>query len=128
MAWRLADVFIRGEIDNTVKGRVTGSIELSGLLEPVLLNLRSNCSADLAGWRFRMVRRDPVPAWATPMDLSGLNSDQVGEAGCITADQLVRHCDCPASELLARIRVEEPPPIEWRKARAAYQGPRPHDG
>jgi hypothetical protein len=116
MAWRISDSVVDGEIDNTVKGRVTGWIRLSGCPEPLALNLEGDCHPDLAGWRFRIVRVDPVPPWAEPADLSGISTEQVGRTGDITADQLLRHYDCPVEELLARIRAGEPPPTEWRKA------------
>ena len=43
-------------------------------------------------------------------------SEQIGEAGDILADQVLRHFDCPAEELLARMRAGEPPPEELRQA------------
>jgi hypothetical protein len=57
-----------------------------------------------------------VPPWADPVDLSGMFTEQVGHTGDMTADQLLRHYDCPVGELLARIRAGEPPPTEYRKA------------
>lgn len=116
MAWRIEDSVVEGEFDNTIKGRVTGWLRLLGRDELVRLELRGNCRPDLAGWRFRIVRRDPIPAWAKPMDLERFASQQVGEAGDILADQILRHFDCPVEELLARIRVGEPPPEELREA------------
>jgi hypothetical protein len=116
MAWRFTDLVEDGELDNTVKGRVTGWIRLTGRAEPLRLDLNGDCHPDLAGWRFRIVRVDPVPSWAEPVDITGLATDQTGDAGDITADQLLRHYDCPVDELLARIRAGEPPPTQWRKA------------
>ena len=43
-------------------------------------------------------------------------TEQIGEAGDILADQILRHIDCPVSELLARIRAGEPPPTDLRPA------------
>ena len=37
MAWRVADLVIEGEIDNTSKGRVTGWIKLAGREDPATL-------------------------------------------------------------------------------------------
>jgi hypothetical protein len=116
MAWRISDSVVDGELDNTVKGRVTGWIRLSGRPEPLALDLEGDCHPDLAGWRFRIVRLDPVPTWAEPVDLSGIFTEQVGHTGDITADQVLRHYDCPVGELLARIRAGEPPPTQYRKA------------
>jgi hypothetical protein len=116
MAWRISELVEGGELDNTVKGRVTGWIRLTGRGEPLRLDLRGDCHPDLAGWRFRILRVDPVPAWAEPVDIGDLSTDQTGDVGDITADQLLRHYDCPVEELLARIRAGEPPPTELRKA------------
>jgi hypothetical protein len=116
MAWRIADLVLDGELDNTRKGLVTGWLRLAGREEPVRLELSGNCRPDLAGWRFRIVRREPVPAWAEPVDLDGFASEQIGEAGDILADQILRHYDCPVDELLARIRAGEPPPEDLRPA------------
>ena len=116
MAWRISDLVVDGEIDNTRKGRVVGWLRLSDRTELLRLELRGDCHPDLAGWRFRVVRVDPVPKWAEEKNADGLSTDQSGEAGDITADQVLRHYDCPVDELLARIRAGEPPPTEWRKA------------
>ncbi len=116
MAWRITDLIVEGELDNTVKGRVGGWLRLAGRDEVVRLELRGNCRPDLAGWRFRIVRLEQVPAWAEPVDLDGFATEQVGEAGDILADQILRHYDCPVEELLARIRAGEPPPEDLRPA------------
>lgn len=116
MAWRIADLVVDGELDNTVKGRVTGWLRLVGRAEALRLELRGNCRPDLAGWRFRIVRLEPIPAWAEPVDLEGFATEQIGEAGDILADQILRHYDCPVAELLARIRAGEPPPTDLRPA------------
>jgi hypothetical protein len=116
MAWRISDSVVDGELDNTVKGRVTGWIRLSGRPDPLALDLEGDCHPDLAGWRLRIVRLDPVPPWADPVDLSRVFAEQMGHTGDITADQLLRHYDCPVEELLARIRAGEPPPTQYRKA------------
>lgn len=116
MAWRIADSVVEGEFDNTTKGCVTGWLRLVGRDELVRLELRGNCRPDLAGWRFRIVRLEPVPTWAKPVHLEKFASQQIGEAGDILADQILRHFDCPVEEFLARIRASEPPPEELRQA------------
>jgi hypothetical protein len=116
MAWRITESVVEGELDNTVKGRVTGWLRLAGRDELVRLELRGNCRPDLAGWRFRIVRLEPVPVWAEPVDLDRFATEQIGEAGDILADQILRHFDCPVEELLARIRAGEPPPEDLRPA------------
>jgi hypothetical protein len=116
MAWRIADLVVEGEIDNTVKGRVIGWIRLSDRAESVKLDLQGDCHPDLAGWRFRVRRLRDVPAWAEPVDASGLTNEQVGDVGDITADQVLRDFDCSVEEFLMRKRAGEPVPEQLRKA------------
>lgn len=115
MAWRIADRVVGGQIDNTIKGKVTGWIEVIGRSEPLVLDLHGDCQPELAGWRCRIDRTDPVPLWADPVDLTGLAAEQTGQAGTITDEHRLRHYDCSTDELLARIRAGEPPPTEWRQ-------------
>ena len=116
MAFRVSDLVVDGEIDNTVKGRVTGWIQFSDRSDRVRLDLRGNCHPDLAGWKFRIKRLRPVPSWADPSDTGGLASLQQGEAGDITAAQRLKDHDCSVKELITRTRLGEPPPFTWRKA------------
>lgn len=116
MAWRIENSVESGELDNRVRGHVAGWIRLYGRAEPLRLDLRGDCHADLAGWRFRIVRLEPVPTWARQVDLQGLTCDQCGKAGDFTADQLLRHFDYPLAELLVRMRAGESPPLEFRTA------------
>jgi hypothetical protein len=116
MAWRLQDLVVEGEIDNTTKGIVTGWIQFSDRPDRVRLCLLGDCHPDLAGWRFKIKRRRPVPPWAEPADSTPLAAEQSGHAGDITADQTLRDSDCPVDELLARIRAGEPAPHIMRKA------------
>jgi hypothetical protein len=116
MAWRIADLVVDGELDNTVKGRVVGWLRLTGREEPLRLELSGNCRPDLAGWRFRIVRLEPIPAWAEPVPLDGFATEQIGEAGDILADQILKHYDCSTEEFLARLHAGEPVPTELRPA------------
>jgi hypothetical protein len=116
MAWRLQDLVVEGEIDNTTKGIVTGWIQFSDRPDRVRLFLLGDCHPDLAGWRFKIKRRREVPSWAEPADSTPLAAEQSGHAGDITADQTIRDSDCPVEELLARMRAGEPPPHIMRKA------------
>ena len=116
MAWRLNDLVVEGELDNTTKGLVRGWIQFSDRPDPVRLFLKGDCHPDLAGWRFKIKRRREVPDWAEPADSTPLAAEQLGHAGDITADQTLRDSDCPVDELLARMRAGEPPPHIMRKA------------
>ena len=116
MAFRVSDLVVDGEIDNTRKGRVTGWIQFSDRPDRVVLELKGDCHPDLAGWKFRIKRLRPVPDWADPSDAKMLNPRQVGEAGDITAAQRIKDSDCSPHELVSRIRLGEPPPFTWRDA------------
>lgn len=115
MAWRPTSLVLGGELDNTRRGRVTGWIELEGREQPLRLNLNGNCHGDLAGWRFQIVRLEPVPAWEEPSTLQGISTQQTGKVGDITADMTVRYFDCPIEEFLMRRKLGEPVPEEMRK-------------
>ena len=116
MAWRIADLVLEGEIDNRVKGRVVGWLRLSDRAERLELDLCGDCHPDLAGWRFRIQRLRDVPEWEEPVDATGLTNVQAGDAGDITADQVLRDFDCSVQEFLARRRAGEPVPETLRKA------------
>ena len=49
MAWRFDEHILRGEIDNRTRGRVTGRLWLSGVAQPLILDLRGDCHPDLRG-------------------------------------------------------------------------------
>ena len=49
MAWRIHDNVQRGEVDNRERGVVRGKVWLRGVAEPVVLDLKGNACADLAG-------------------------------------------------------------------------------
>lgn len=116
VAFRVSDLVVDGEIDNTQKGRVTGWIQFSNRSDRVTLNLKGDCQPDLAGWRFRVKRLRPVPEWADPSDAAQLTAHQTGDAGTITASHRVNDPDCSPEELVTRCRLGEPPPSVWRDA------------
>ena len=61
MAWRIDGAVVRGELDNRVRGRVTGRIWFAGRAEPVVLELEGNCWRDLAGRRLEFTNPQPKP-------------------------------------------------------------------
>lgn len=116
MAWRIHEYVLRGEIDNRVRGRVTGKVWLAGVTEPLELDLRGNCHPDLAGCRLVFENPAPIPfETAPPARL------QKGEAGDITAARKVRVYDIPFEEAYAMIKAGGTPPehmanslyLEW---------------
>ena len=118
MAWRIEQHIEAGELDNTIRGRVTGWLKLTTVDEPVLLDLAGNCKPDLAGWKFRIVRTEPVPEWAKEFvyDIVGFATPQTGEVVEITGMTRVRHADCSPEELFYRAKQDEMPPVKWQPA------------
>ena len=116
MAWRPSDWVLDGELDNTTPGWTVGWIRLQGRDEPLQLKLAGNCHPDLAGWKFRIVRTDPIPEWVGAMDYSGIATDQSGSIGDVTADQMLRHYECSCDEFVQRLHVGNPPPTTLRKS------------
>ncbi len=111
MAWRIADSIIRGEIDNRVRGRVTGHLVLAGHTEPVVLDLAGNCLGDLAGRRLVFTNPSPKPA-----TLPGFANLQHGRVGDMTASRKVRVPEMPPEELAAGEDNQAPLPSHWANA------------
>jgi len=117
MAWRLRSSVVRGEIDNRVKGKITGKIWLAGRDEPVVLRLEGNGYRDVAGCLFAFVNLVPQVG----DERTDLLPEQVGDIGDYTASRKVRAFDIPVDEALAMIRRGEKPPehmanglyLEW---------------
>ena len=109
MAWRIHEHIVRGELDNTLRGCVTGRIWLAGIAEPMALDLRGDCAPDPAGCTITLENPNPVPSALAPPSL-----DQRGWVGDITASQKVRVPDVPIEEF---IRTKDAP---WHWANALY--------
>ncbi|HEX5218362.1 MAG TPA: hypothetical protein VFZ59_02245 [Verrucomicrobiae bacterium] len=115
MAWRIHDSVVRGEIDNRVKGTVTGKLWLKGLKKPVQLELQGNACPDLAGCLLKFknlaktfsIRQKPA-----------FNPLQRGRVGNLTASQKVRVFTIPEEEAFAMLDRGENPPE--RTANALY--------
>jgi hypothetical protein len=110
MALRIEEAVIRGEIDNTVEGRVTGRIWLLGREEPLTLNLEGDCWRDLAGTRLAFENPKPV---ALP-ETRRLQSDQTGVVGDITASRKARVATVDEDELEKLHADGEEIPHEWK--------------
>ena len=121
MAWRLCDSVVRGELDNTVRGRVEGSIWLLGREAPVVLRLAGNAWRDLAG--ARLTFENPSPRRSD--ESVDLWTEHIGVVGDMTASNKVRVYDVPIEEALAMIRIGVQPPehranslyLEWYSER-----------
>lgn len=108
MAWRIDEAVIRGEIDNRVRGRVTGRIWFAGRAEPVELDLAGDGWRDLAGRRLEFA--NPVPK---PADLQGLGARQTGTVGDITASRKVKVPEVSMDELMRLYEQRQPFPWHW---------------
>ncbi len=118
MAFRIHDSVVRGEIDNRVKGIVSGKIWVVGRPDPVVLELKGNAWADLAGCLLAF--KNPLPPVAHHA-LDSLQPLQKGSIGDLTASRKVRVFDVPLEEAMEMCRRKEKPPehlanclyLEW---------------
>jgi len=108
MAWRIDESVIRGEIDNRVKGRVTGRIWFLGLDEPVEIALKGNAWRDLAGHLLKFTHANPKPG-----NLDGLALVQRGVVGDMTASRKVKVPEIPIEEVMRLAKAGQPWPWHW---------------
>jgi hypothetical protein len=121
MAWRIHEHILRGELDNSVRRRVTGRIWLDGVAEPLVLDLDGDCHPDLAGCVLTFENPAPVPMTTRPPA-----AQQRGTAGDITAARKVRVFDLPVKDAYMMLKRGEKPPehmanalyIEWFSERS----------
>ena len=117
MAWRPSDWVLEGELDNTILGWTTGWLKIEGVEKPLQLKLAGNCHPDLAGWKFKIVRTEPIPNWTEPLNhAESIAVNQSGIVGDITADQTLKHFECSDKEFVQRFYAGDPPPTTWQKA------------
>ncbi len=108
MAWRIDEAVIRGEIDNRVRGRVTGRIWFFGRAEPLELDLEGNAWRDLAGRRLEFVNPDPKPG-----DFASIATRQTGVIGDCTASRKVKVPEVSMEELMKLYKQRKPFPWHW---------------
>lgn len=82
MAWRPNEQLIEGELDNTVRGKVTGWMRFVGIKGKVKFELRGNFLSDITGCKIRIVNPDPE---GDKEYMKHFNKVQRGEVGDITA-------------------------------------------
>jgi hypothetical protein len=111
MAFRIHESVIRGEIDNTQRGVVTGKIWVVGQDKPMELKLAGDCWRDLAGRRLKFI--NPAPLDDRECDLS---HKQTGEVGDITASRKVRVPDLPVEKWYMRKKQGLDTPEHWGNA------------
>ncbi|HEY9249124.1 MAG TPA: hypothetical protein VIO38_08335, partial [Rariglobus sp.] len=111
MAWRIEEFLIRGEVDNRVRGRVTGRLWFTGREEPVVLELEGNACRDVAGQVLRFTNPEPKPARAEAW--AHFPAVQRGVVGDITASRKVKVPDCSMDELMEFYKAKKPFPWHW---------------
>ncbi|MFT5304174.1 MAG: hypothetical protein ACI814_004999 [Mariniblastus sp.] len=116
MAMRPSDWLLEGELDNTTFGWTVGWVRLRGRDEPLRLKLAGNCRPDLAGWKFKIVRTEPIPDWIGLNPCTDLATDQSGTIGDVTADQTLQHFECSSQEFVERTGAGDRPPTGLRKS------------
>ena len=112
MAFRIGDYVVRGHIDSSVKGQVTGELEINGKTEPIILNLQGNPHPDLAGCilQFEQKKSEPIPD-----DLADcLYPDQNGNVGDMSAAQKRKILTIPMDEFEAYYKAKKPMPYVWK--------------
>ena len=93
MAWHIGEFVLRGEIDNRVRGKVTGRLWLTSHPEPLLLDLTGNAGRDLAGRCWQFVNLHPRPG-----QLEMLGPSLTGVLGECTATRKVKVPEVPPRE------------------------------
>jgi len=110
MAYRIHDSLERGEIDNRVNGIVRGKIWVKGCPEPIVLELKGNACADLAGCLLTFTNpKDPIPLHHA----ESFNPMQRGCIGDITASRKVRVPSVPMEQFLHWPKGKGPRPTHW---------------
>jgi hypothetical protein len=86
MAWRISHTLIKGELDNSIQGKVTGWMKFTGLNEKVTFNLEGNFHRDIRGAKVRLQgdgdTADPEKA---KNYMQGFSATQTGKTGDMTA-------------------------------------------
>jgi hypothetical protein len=114
MVWRFDKAIIRGELDNTERGRLQLRLEIVGYPEPICLDLIGDAWRDVAGSRMSFVNSDPDQQAPMPPFL-GL---QTGVVGDVTASRKVRVFAVPQDEWLMAYHEDriQDVPTEWRNS------------
>lgn len=102
------EAVVHGELDNRVRGRVTGRIWFVGRDEPVVLELTGDCWRDLAGRRLEFTNPEPKPG-----DLGSFAQVQRGAVGDITASRKVKVPDIPLDQIGEYYAAKKPFPWHW---------------
>jgi hypothetical protein len=108
MAWRIEESVIRGEIDNRIRGRVTGRIWFAGRTEPLELSLTGDCWRDMAGRLLEFTNPEPKAG-----EFDHLATLQQGAVGDISASRKVKVPDIPLDQIGEFYAAKKPFPWHW---------------
>ncbi len=108
---------IRGEIDNTVRGSVTGTLWLLGREQPMTLDLNGDAWPDLAGCKLSFENPNPIPQ---PQYDNGLSMIQTGSVGDITASQKLKKLLVPEEEWLKALAENRFHEVPWVLSNSLY--------
>jgi hypothetical protein len=117
MAWRFDKMVIRGEIDNTVRGSVTGTIWLLGREQPMTLDLDGDAWPDLAGCKLTFENPNPIPQ---PQYDEGLSMSQTGSVGDITASQKLKKLLVPEEVWMKALEERRFHEVPWVLSNSLY--------
>ena len=117
MAWRFDKMVIRGEIDNTVRGSVTGTLWLLGREQPMTLDLVGDTWPDLAGCKLTFENPNPVPQ---PQYDEGLAMIQTGSVGDITASQKLKKLLVPEEVWMKALEEKRFHEVPWVLSNSLY--------
>ena len=117
MAWRFDQCVTHGEIDNTVRGRVTGRLWLLGREQPMILDLVGDAWPDLAGCSLTFVNTNPQPQ---PKYDEGLSMHQTGSVGDITASQKLKRLLAPEEEWMKALEEKRFHEVPWELSNSLY--------
>ena len=85
MAWRPYDQLIEGELDNTVRGKVTGWMRFVGLNEKITFDLNGDFHRDIRGAKVRLTGNNSADPEKSASYMEGLSLVQKGNVGDMTA-------------------------------------------
>lgn len=117
MAWRFDKMVIRGEIDNTVRGSVTGTLWLLGCEQPMTLDLVGDAWPDLAGCKLTFENPSPIPQ--SQYD-EGLSMIQTGSVGDITASQKLKKLLVPEEVWMKALEEKRFHEVPWVLSNSLY--------
>ena len=87
MAWRPMQHLIRGELDNTHLGKVTGWMEFAGIKEKVTFDLEGDFHRDIRGAKIRFTGDAAETGTSAEAEkyMEGFAVHQTGKVGDMTA-------------------------------------------